>query len=278
MVSAMAARLQFGWVLALIALSGCRGTPAAENQIVPAPPGNGAGPVALPKPEPALDRAALLMAVVRARSAAAAGMNDAALQRELDGRRFEFRTRLGCTLAVPGTRGARATFDPEERRVEISARPDLTLEEPAVAAIAAGRFEAAEGFRVAAPWLLVPHCAGRGAAAGPAAPAAAEAAASPAGLVGLVQFFTAADPRSGRRDGRAYAARETLPEGSGPPAAGSWELVLSGRLQALPGGRVIACAPAGPGEPPACIVSVRFDRAAIVNRVTADQLAEWSDG
>jgi len=268
----MAARFHLGLLAALAALGGCRGTPAVENQAPPAPVDNSAGPVSLPKPDPVLDRAGLLLAVVRARSAVAAGMDDGALQRELEGRRFEFRIRLGCTIGAPRTAGARATFDPEARRVEISAQPDLTLEEPAVAAIAAGGFEAAEGFRVAAPWLLVPHCAGRG------APAPVLPSASPPGLVGLVQFFTAADPRSGRRDGRAYAARETLPEGSGAPAPGSWELVLSGRLQALPGGRVIACAPAGPGEPPACIVSVRFDRAAIVNRVTGDQLAEWSDG
>jgi len=301
----MVRRFRPALLAVLIGLSACEVTEGGGNEAAPAPENNAAAPEPLTERDRPLDRAAILLAVVRARSAAAAGMDDAALQRELDGRRFEFRIRLGCALATPDTAGARATYDPELRRVELSAGPNLTLADPAVAATAAGRFEAAEGFRIAAPWLLVPHCTGRmpPASAPPAsgerdeqdqaAGKSSEAVAAEegttgvpppqpplpqAGSVGLVQFFTAADPRSGRRDGRPYEARETLPEGSGAPAPGSWELVLSGRLQALPGGRVIACHPAELGRPPACIVSVRFDRVAIVNRITGAQLAEWSDG
>jgi hypothetical protein len=301
----MVRRFGPGLLAVLIGLSACEAAQRGGNEAAPAAPvENAAAPGPLAEPDRPLDRSAVLLAVVRARSAAAAGSDDAALQRELDGRRFEFRIRLGCTLAGPSTAGAQAVYDPEKRQVELSVGPDLTLASPLLAAAAAGQFEAAEGFAVAEPWLLVPHCIGG--AAAPVVPVDSpqpkeQAKAAPeqlgatgagagavgtsppsslagAGAVGLVQFFTAADPRSGRRNGRPYETRETLPEGSAAPVPGSWELVLSGRLQALPNKRVIACQPVEPSQPPACIVSVRVDRAAIVNRASGARLAEWTSG
>lgn len=275
--------------LVLIGLAACRPTPVAENQAelvrneVADPL-----PIALPQPEEPLDREAVLMAAIGARSAAATGSDDKAAQAQLDGKRFEFRIALGCTFASAGEKGASATYDAERRRVELSVRPDALLADPAVAAAAAG-FEAAEGFWIADPWLLAAHCAG---AAPQPAPATGEtAAAAPAtgtgtpappearpGGVALVQFFTADEPRTERRGGRPYEAGETLAEGSPAPAPGSWELVLSGRLQALGDGRVVACQAAGPGAPPACVVSVRFDRVAIEKRPSGERLAEWGGG
>lgn len=285
-------------VLALIGLSACRTEAPVANEAEPARnEAEPATPIALPQPEQPLDREAVLLAVIMARSAAAAGADDQAAQTALDGKRFEFRIALGCNLAEAGQEGAGATFDPERRRVELSAPADATLSDAAVAAAAGaaegGAFEAAEGFWIADPWLLAPHCAGAApadAAASPepapapaperkskSEPAAApeEAPAARAGGVALVQYFTPQDPRTGRRGGRPYEARETLPEGSEAPAPGSWELVLTGRLQALGDGRVVACTPAGPGAPPACVVSVRFDRVGIENRASGEMLAEW---
>jgi hypothetical protein len=264
--------------LVLIGLAGCRpeAGPAPEEQPVRNETADKA-PIALPQPERPLDREGVLIAAIRARSAAAAGADDRAAQAELDGKRFEFRIALGCNLAAAGQAGADAVFDVERRRVEISVRPDAALTDPAVAAAAAGGYEAAEGFWIAEPWLLVPHCVGAAppVETGPA-PADGEAAPARAGGVALVQYFTAAEPRSDRRNGRPYAAGETLGEGSAAPEPGNWQLVLSGRLQALgQSGKVIACQPVGQGAAPACTISVRFDRVAIENRTSGERLAEW---
>jgi hypothetical protein len=281
--------------LVLIGLAGCRpeAGPAPEEQPVRNETADKA-PIALPQPERPLDREGVLIAAIRARSAAAAGADDRAAQAELDGKRFEFRIVLGCNLAAAGQAGADAIYDAERRRVELSVRPDAALTDPAVAAAAGGGYEAAEGFWVAEPWLLVPHCVGAAPpvetgpapADGEAAPAGAADAATPAGAadaaamraggVALVQYFTPAEPRSQRRNGRPYAAGQTLAEGSAAPEPGSWQLVLSGRLQALgQSGKVIACQPVGPGAAPACTISVRFDRVAIENRTSGERLAEW---
>lgn len=223
----------------------------ASNQLVPPP--------VIPRPEPPMDRAALLTAVFKARSAAATGSDDMAEQAALDGKTFTFRVRLGCTLQAPGTADAAATWDPETRRVELSARRDLTIADPVAAAIAGDAFEAVEGFWVPDAWVLAPHCGNRG----------------PGGAnVAIAQFFTADDPRTARQEGRPYRAREELPEGA-TPEAGSWDLVVHGRLNKIGDGRVIVCREPTPGAAPACIVSARFDRVEIVNHRTSTQLAEW---
>lgn len=253
-----------------LVLAGCRiGTGEANqggnvraNMAEPAPQTK-----MLPAPERPLDREAVLLALVRARSAAAAGADDRAAQAELDGRRFEFRIRLGCTIAPQGQPAGRfgATFDAAERRVELNAAPDLAIDHPAVAAIAADRFEAAEGFWVPQPWLLVPACP------------AGVAAGAPSELVGIAQFFAPTDSRVERRDGRAYVAREPLAEGAEGPAAGGWDLVIAGRLRQLTDGRVIVCRPAAQAMP-ACIISIEFDRVSILNVASGQQLAEWGRG
>ena len=278
--------------IALTALAACRPAAAPGNQAEPARNAPGAKPaLALPQPERPLDREGVLLAVIKARSAAAAGAGDQAAQAALDGKRFEFRIVLGCDLTTPGQAGAAAGFDAERRRVELSVRADAALTDPAIAAAAAGVFEAAEGFWIADPWLLAPHCAG--AAPAPVARGGPDSAPAPQpepqagatasgtardGAVALVQFFTPDEPRTQRRQGRPYRAEESLPEGSGPPAPGSWELVLTGRMRALGDARVIACHSPASGTPPACVVSVRFDRVTIEKRGSGERLAEWGGG
>ena len=230
---------------------------------------NMAAPVPAPGielgPQAPLDRERLLMLVYRARSAAAAGTDDREVQAAFDGTRFTFRIRLGCTFdpaSPPGSLTAR--FDRQARRVELSAAPDIDLDQPVVAQVAGSGFEAAEGLWVPQPWLLEPACT------------TVQTGQAPS--VGLVQFFTADDARTSRRQGRAYVAREELPEDASAPVTGSWDLVLSGRLQKLPDERVIECRSAQPGAAPACIVSVRFDSVAIENIGTGARLAEWRGG
>lgn len=278
-------------LLVLIGLAGCRPSAPPENQAEPGPNATAEqAPPPILQPERPLDRESVLLAAIKARSAAASGADDGSAQAELDGKRFEFRIALGCSLAPAGEEGVQATFDPERRRVELSVRADAALTDPAVAAAAAGEFEAAEGFWIVDPWLLVPHCwaaapdtAPPADAVPPATEGAAPASAAEpdrlqpahAGGLALVQFFSAGEPRTERRNGRPYAARQVLPEGDAAPAPGSWELVLTGRLQALGNGKVVACSPVGAGATPACVVSVRLDRVAIQNRASGERLAEW---
>ncbi len=257
-------------LLPLAALPGCdRSTEEAETR-APAPENvvanRAAPPPLVPRPAPPADRAELLLAVFKARSAAATGQDDREEQAALDGRPFSFRIRLGCALDASGAesadaRPADARYDTETRRVTLSALPNMNAEAPVAAAISGDAFEAVEGFWIADPWLLAAHCSASG--GGGAA-------------VGIAQFFTADEPRTMRREGRPYQAREQLPEGTAPEV-GSWELVLTGRLTKIGDGRVVQCRAVESG-PPACIISVRFDRVEIVNHRTGEQLAQWRAG
>jgi hypothetical protein len=214
-------------------------------------------------PPPAMDREALLLAVIRARSAAATAQEDTEHQAELDGQRFEFRIRLGCSFSSPDAQAAlMATFDAEQRRVTVSATPDIGLNHPVASAAAGEAFEAAEGFWIPQPWVLTPACA---------------AGDMPAG-VGLIEYFAASDPRTIRRQGRPYTASETVPGDIGTPALGSWELILSGRLRKLGDGRVIHCHALEPAAIPTCLLSVQFNGVSIENVVSGERLAEWSAG
>lgn len=236
---------------------------------------------------PSLDRRTLLRAVAEARSAAAGGADDRTQQAALDGRRFELRMRIGCTLGAEASPapGLFASADAETRRVELKAEPGISLEHPIAAAMAAGRFEAAEGFWVPQPWLLESVCpvaataqpqeAGAPAAAEGEPGPAVQPAPAPQPAVGLAQFFASDESRLGRRDGRAYVARDEWAENDPPPQPGSWELVITGRLRSIDG-RAILCRAEDPSAPPLCIISASFDRVAIESG--GRELAEWSRG
>jgi hypothetical protein len=96
--------------------------------------------------------------------------------------------------------------------------------------------------------------------------------------VALAQFYTEADARTERREGRSYQARQSLAADAEAPTPGSWDLVLHGRLRKTEGGRVILCRPVGPGALPACIISVSFEEVLIENVGTGEVLARWGRG
>ena len=93
--------------------------------------------------------------------------------------------------------------------------------------------------------------------------------------VGIAQFFTKADSRTGRRDQRAYETTKVLAEGERPSPEG-YNFVLSGRLRALPEGRVINCRAPSFDRPPDCVVSAEFDRVWIERPNSKAVVAEWS--
>jgi len=253
---------------------------------------------AIPEPARAMDREALLAAVARAASAAFLGSDDLQQQRALDGSLFELRIRFGCGGADQDgfETGLGWTVDQEALRVR--ARPTISAEEPVVERIVAGLddgIEAVEGFWIPRPWLLEPACPAGSSAAPGSPPEKAEEAEQAAETrdqgeemgdkdlppsfpkIGIAQFFTEAEPRTRRRQARAYETVKTVRPGERPGASG-FDLVLSGRLRSLPGGRVIACVPAGADAPPNCVASADFDRVRIERADTGDVLAQWESG
>jgi hypothetical protein len=257
--------------------------PSANQQNQSAAPAQSAP---IPLAEAPLGREALLLAIAKSASAQAIGQGDLGQQRALDGKPFELRIRFGCASGDMGGETFRFSVDEEPPRVRLSAAPDIALENETLQRIVKGEFEAAEGFWIAQPWLLAPACPPADtnpAATDPEAGNGTEPEAAPppvapsAPRIGLAQFFAASESRTQRRGGRSYQATESLAEGQAPSPQG-YDLVLGGRLKALPDGRVIACNAASPASPPDCIVSVEFGRVRIERPGADAPLAQWGDG
>ena len=263
--------------MCLLAVAGCqpRAEPSVNEQNdvadeAPAP--------SLPSAERPLDRSAILIAAAKAGSAAALGQDDLNAHRDLDGKTFELRIRFGCSTGTVSTTPTVAPkpgpfnvrFDSSSRTLRVRAVPDLTRDNPTVAAIAASGIEHVEGFWMRRPWLLTPGCP-----ASTSAPVGEPTVAASDQRVGIAQFSTSADTRTGRRDGRPYEATKVLEEGALPSRQG-YDLVLSGRLKKLPDGRVIACRAVGVEAPPECVISAQFDRVRIQTPDGKSTLGEWS--
>lgn len=269
-------------ILAVALLVSCRPAErgAEQNNVVTAEPQRPVLPVA----EPPLDREALLIAVAKAASATALGEDDRQAQRQLDGDRFEIRLRFGCggTAEAAGPKSRLWTFDEQERVIRFRVEPDFSGDLPMIEALAGSDFESVEGFWLRRPWLLDAGCpvnrpTPQASAPEESSPVESDPGAAPSERVGIAQFFTAADPRTHRRDSRAYEATRVLEEGEAPSTQG-YDLVLAGRLKVLPSGRVIACSATRPDTPPECIVSAEFDQVRIERADRRETIAEWSRG
>jgi hypothetical protein len=282
---------------ALLATAGCQ---SGEQANQAANTANAAEPQTVPKlipvPEPPMNREQLLIATLQAASAFAAGADDTKLQRSLSGQKFELRIRFGCD--GPSTSSGDPygwTFNEKTSALKVRATPALSPADPAVKAVAGQAFETVEGFWLRRPWMLAAACPSNEETSSPKpvqkpdAPANAQTStktgqppkppvpvAPPSQLVGIAQFFTDTGPRTMRRSGRPYEATEKLE--TGQPPSGGFDLVLTGKLVALPNGRVIACTRTEAGERPACLISVEFGTVAIERADTHEQLAQWGSG
>ena len=257
-------------------LSGCeqgRGPTDGQGNVIDKAPAPEPDPIAAVKlPEPPLDREKLLLSVVRAASAFAGGIDDRKAQANLAGRRFTVRIGFGCSGPAADLAAASMgwTYDEEEQALKVRAAPNVSGELPLIRNMAGNDVEAAEGFWIPRPWLLADRCP-----AAPTAPAPAPAAVP--GSVAVVQFFTGSDSRTERRSQRSFETVQRTEPAAVPGAAG-FTLILSGRLEALPDGRVIRCASVDPNARPACVVSVEFGRVSIEDASTGALLAEWGAG
>ena len=277
-------------LLAALALLGaCRqpepqgGTNDAIEEPVPNLP-------AVPRPQPAIDRAAILAAVAQAASATAAGADDMAAQAALDGRQFEFRIRFGCKGPSTELRDEWLgwSHDGQSGTLRVRAMPTLSADDEFVTALGGEQFETVEGFWIPRPWLLEAACPATSAvSSAPAVPTADTASDETAkrvtepvpswSRIGIAQFFTETDPRTGRRAMRPYEAVKML-EPAQPVGSQGFNLVLSGRLKALPRRRVIACAAKDADSSPDCVVSAEFDRVWIERPGDREIIAEWGGG
>jgi hypothetical protein len=242
---------------------------AAQQQTVPRLP--------IPTPEPPMSREQLLVATLRAASAFAAGTDDTELQKNLANKDYEFRIRFGCDGPGKAATDERFgwTYDAKTRALKVRATPALSPKDAPVKALAGEAFETVEGFWLRRPWLLTPVCPK--ADEGAAADETAESPEVPASQsVGIAQFFTETGPRTMRRSGRPYEATKKLE--SDQPPSGGFDLVLTGRLVALPDGRVIACTRSQASERPVCLISVEFGKVSIERADTHEQLAQWGSG
>lgn len=297
-------------ILASAALAACQQEqePQSGNAAADA---NQAAPI-IPRPQPPLDRVGLLAAVAQAASATAAGDELPAGVASLDGRPFEVRIRFGCRGPAKELEQAWLgwAYEPEKRTLRIRAKPTISSDEPLVAEIAGEAFESVEGFWIPRPWLLNPTCPANAAVTQqqqqqradakaaepgqdtkPTATASAQQAEKPASedpeprgepvptapRIGIAQFFTSDDARTRRRDSRPYSTVKTLPEATPLPSEG-FNLVLSGRLRALPGRGVVECVAKRADAPPECIVSAEFLRVWIERPGSAEVIAEWGGG
>lgn len=276
-----------GWLIAIGAmLAGCQpadtsnaaGDNLVEDSVVNLP--------AAVAPVAPMEREAILLAVAKAASARAAGVDDAALQRQLEGRPFEFSIRFGCSGAAKELRSAALgwSYQPDQETLRLRATPTITADDPLAAMIGGEAVEAIEGFWVPLPWLLEAGCpAVVTESAEPAEPDALgdQAAKGEVGTgvrppkVGIAQFFTRSDARTRRRDRRAYEAVIAVEPGS-PVGSKGFDLVLSGRLRPLPGKRVIECIAATIDLPPDCIVTADIDEVRMERPEDGNVLARWS--
>lgn len=246
----------------------------------------------LPLAEAPMDRATLLAEVSKAASIASLGLDAGREQRALDGKPFELRIRFGCPVRAAAQASSakgpfNVRFNEEDRTLKVRAAPDLTLEDPKIAARAGEGIESVEGFWMYRPWQLAAGCSTSPDTAQPShgaspesvetgkAEAGAESAPAPlAWRVGIAQFFSDADSRTRRRDRRAYEATKLIPAGEAPSALG-YDLVLAGRLRKLPNGSVVSCGVESADAPPECVVSAEFDRVSIEAPATGEVLAQW---
>jgi hypothetical protein len=289
-------------VAASLAACACGGPQNQDNAAANA--ANAAQQQAVPQlPAPVLDqplgREDLLLAAEHAASDFATGVDDSKRQKDLADKKFEFRIRFGCDGDSPNE-SAKAfdwSVNAKNGALKVRATPTVSTKDAPVKALAGTNFEAVEGFWVRRPWLLSATCPRQQPPLDAATPDSTATGSPPANeklpaksasqdtqaavpvsapSVGIAQFFTATDPRTLRRSGRPYEATKKLDEGDTP--SGGFDLVLTGRLVALPDRRVIACAPGPPGERPSCVISVEFGRVSIERADTHEQLAQWGSG
>ena len=151
----------------------------------------------------------------------------------------------------------RAEYRERDKTLRVTVEPTLAADSPLLKPWLPSNFEAASGFVVDQPWLLTPACA---------------APSSGGGSVAIVELFHADGSRASRPP-ESYRITRRIEGGKVPE--GGLDFVLSGRMEALPDGKVISCLAGQEGGRPQCLISVKVDRAAVENPADGATLDEW---
>jgi len=248
--------------------------PEASDPVVtetPAPP-----PSPTPEPVRILGRADIIALAEEATDALVAGEPVPTEVREAVDRRFELAVPFGCAGAAGEESAAplRWRYDREEEALRLHvaaaswAAADWGLSQ------AAG-IEAIEGFWIARPWSSSGDCPQR---AGQARATGMEPVTLPGQTLAVAQFFADGTRREALRDGRPFESVQRVPREEFAAPRG-FRLLLSGRIDRVPGGGPVRCIqPAGIDQRPICVVAVTLDEVRIENPATDELLARWPIG
>jgi len=248
-------------MVSVLTAAGCRRDEPEPARNAPARVPTRATPApAIPLPQPRLEREQLILAALRAVSAAALGQDDSDAQRKLNGREFELRLRFGCPGAS-GTKSRSWSYDERQGALRAHFEADLSAENVPSSDLLLKGYEGVVGFTIERPLLLSPGC--------PTPPFAAAGATEP--TIAVAQLLTSQDSRVQRPE-KSYHLTKVIEESEKPTQG--LDLIVEGRFHELSDGRVIHCA-ANDG-PPACILAAKLDRVAIENPVSGTILGEWS--
>ena len=271
-----------GGIAAVIAVGGAgfflgRSTapdPGPSDPVVAETP----APQPSPSPEPVrvLGRADIIALANEATDALVAGEPVPAAVHDAVDRRFELAVPFGCGGAAGEDSAAplRWRYDSEEEALRLHvattswSAADWGLAEAAPA-------EAIEGFWIARPWSSSGDCPQR---AGQARASGMEPVTIPGQTLAVAQFFADDTRRAALRDGRPFESVQRVPREDFAAPRG-FRLLLSGRIDSLPGGGPVRCIqPAGIEQRPICVVAVTLDEVRIENPATDDLLARWPIG
>jgi hypothetical protein len=256
--------------MSMLVLGSCSETQQPANESVLAPVNavaEPALPIPLPVPLPVLRRRDLIVAAAAAADAVAGGTAVAPSNAALLGRRFEVRLPFGCDGPAPAddTQWAGWTMNTESGALKLSARSELSAEDPWVHAIAGGTgFEAAEGFWMRRPWTAAEAC-----------PAQPDFAPEPGETqtLALVQLFAAEAPRTRQRGGRPYTSTIKLSDEERERPR-TFRLLLEGRVTGFADRQPVHCSQSAASARPRCAIAVEFTRIAFED-ADARIVAEW---
>lgn len=271
-----------GGILAVFAVGGAgfllgRATapdPEVSDPVVAETP----APQPSPTPEPVriLGRADIIELAEEATDALVAGEPAPAGVREAVDRRFELAVPFGCAGPAGEESAAplRWRYDREEEALRLHVAATSWAAADWGLSQAAG-IEAIEGFWIARPWSSGGDCPQR---AGQARASGMEPVTLPGQTLAVAQFFADGTRREALRDGRPFESVQRVPREEFAAPRG-FRLLLSGRIDRVPGGGPVRCIqPAGIEQRPICVVAVTLDEVRIENPATDELLARWPVG
>lgn len=244
-------------------------SPAPEPTAVPSP---------TPRPSPTaeplriLGRAEITSIAAQAADALASGEPLPESVREAANRRFELALPFGCSGPASDNSLAslRWRYNEEEETLRVHVAPTSWSATDWGIGGASG-IEAIEGFWLTRPWSSDATCPQRA----QTGPTGTEPVTLPGQTLAVAQFFTGDDRRSTSRDGRAFESVQRVPLGEFDASRG-FRLLLSGRIDQVPGGGPVRCIqPAGIQQRPICVVAVTLDEVRIENPSGSKVVATW---